>query len=82
LTYTIAGENGNTEPGSRLLNFVWYANFPDGSDELERIMTDKDGRRRRITIPPGMFDVAGMMLLLTDQYPRYDNVGGLGDAEE
>jgi hypothetical protein len=54
LTYTIAGENGNTEPGNRLLNFVWYANFPEGSDELERIMTDKDGRRRRVTIPPGM----------------------------
>ena len=54
LTYTIAGENGNTNPGHRLLNFVWYANFPQGSDELEKIMTDKDGRRRRITIPPGM----------------------------
>ncbi|KAK5175655.1 uncharacterized protein LTR77_000794 [Saxophila tyrrhenica] len=53
LTYTIAGENGNTEPGHRLLNFVWYANFDEGSEDLERIMTDKNGRRRRITIPPG-----------------------------
>ncbi|EME44307.1 hypothetical protein DOTSEDRAFT_71969 [Dothistroma septosporum NZE10] len=53
LTYTIAGENGTTEPGKRLLNFVWYANFPAGSDELERLMTDQDGRRRHITIPPG-----------------------------
>lgn len=54
LTYTIAGKDGNTTPGHRLLNFVWYANFPEGSDELEKIMTDKDGRRRRVTIPPGM----------------------------
>ncbi len=54
LTYTIAGKNGDTSPGNRLLNFVWYANFPEGSEELEKIMTDKDGRRRRITIPPGM----------------------------
>lgn len=54
LTYTIAGENGNTNPGHRLLNFVWYANFPDGSADLDRIMTDKDGRRRHVTIPPGM----------------------------
>jgi 2-polyprenyl-6-methoxyphenol hydroxylase-like FAD-dependent oxidoreductase len=54
LTYTIAGENGDTSPGHRLLNFVWYANFPEGSDELEKIMTDKDGRRRRVTIPSGM----------------------------
>lgn len=54
LTYTIAGANGNTKPGHRLLNFVWYANFPEGEPELEKIMTDKDGRRRHITIPPGM----------------------------
>lgn len=54
LTYTIAGENGDTSPGKRLLNFVWYANFPEGSEELEKLMTDKDGRRRHITIPPGM----------------------------
>lgn len=54
LTYTIAGENGDTTPGKRLLNFVWYANFPEGSAELEKLMTDKDGRRRHITIPPGM----------------------------
>lgn len=52
--YTIAGENGDTSPGKRLLNFVWYANFPEGSEELEKIMTDKNGRRRHITIPPGM----------------------------
>ena len=53
LTYTIAGKNGNTAPGDRLLNFVWYANFPEGGEELEKVMTDCDGRRRRITIPPG-----------------------------
>jgi 2-polyprenyl-6-methoxyphenol hydroxylase-like FAD-dependent oxidoreductase len=53
LTYTIAGANGTTEPGHRLLNFVWYANFPEGEPELEKLMTDEDGRRRHITIPPG-----------------------------
>ncbi|EME79193.1 uncharacterized protein MYCFIDRAFT_167089 [Pseudocercospora fijiensis CIRAD86] len=53
LTYTIAGENGSTEPGKRLLNFVWYTNFPEGEPEIEKLMTDKDGRRRHITIPPG-----------------------------
>jgi 2-polyprenyl-6-methoxyphenol hydroxylase-like FAD-dependent oxidoreductase len=54
LTYTIPGINGATEKGKRLLNFVWYTNFPEGNDELEKLMTDKDGKRRRITIPPGM----------------------------
>lgn len=56
LTYTIAGEHGNTEPGHRLLNFVWYTNLPEGEPELEKVMTDKDGRRRHLTIPPGMID--------------------------
>lgn len=54
LTYTIPGLNGNTDKGKRLLNFVWYTNFPEDHDEFEKIMTDKDGKRRRITIPPGM----------------------------
>lgn len=53
LTYTIPGKEGTTERGSRLLNFVWYTNLPEGSEELEKVMTDKEGRRRRITIPPG-----------------------------
>ena len=54
LTYTIAGKDGDTSEGNRLLNFVWYANFEEGSEEFEKIMTDKDGNRRRYTIPPGM----------------------------
>jgi 2-polyprenyl-6-methoxyphenol hydroxylase-like FAD-dependent oxidoreductase len=54
LTYTIPGPEGNMEPGKRFLNFVWYTNFPEGSKELEEVMTDKDGKRRHITIPPGM----------------------------
>ncbi|KIW26186.1 uncharacterized protein PV07_09300 [Cladophialophora immunda] len=53
LTYTIPGIDGAMEPGKRLLNFVWYTNFPEGEEELEKVMTDKDGKRRRLTIPPG-----------------------------
>ena len=53
LTYTIPGIEGAMEPGKRLLNFVWYTNFPEGSKELEEVMTDTEGKRRRITIPPG-----------------------------
>ncbi|OAL33866.1 hypothetical protein AYO20_06877 [Fonsecaea nubica] len=54
LTYTIPGTDGAMEPGKRLLNFVWYTNFSEGEQELEKVMTDKDGKRRRLTIPPGM----------------------------
>ncbi|KAI3317325.1 FAD/NAD(P)-binding domain-containing protein [Xylariaceae sp. AK1471] len=56
LAYLIPGKNGTVEPGKRLLNFVYYTNFPEGSDELEEIMTDRNGRRRAITMPPGMTD--------------------------
>lgn len=58
LAYLIPGKNGTTEPGQRLVNFVYYTNFPEGSDELEEIMTDKNGQRRHITMPPGMMPSA------------------------
>ncbi|ETN47260.1 uncharacterized protein HMPREF1541_01452 [Cyphellophora europaea CBS 101466] len=54
LTYTIPGVHGTTDKGGRLLNFVWYTNFEDGSAQLDKVLTDKEGKRRRITIPPGM----------------------------
>ncbi|KAI1326863.1 hypothetical protein F5Y16DRAFT_373657 [Xylariaceae sp. FL0255] len=56
LAYLIPGKDGTVEPGKRLINFVYYTNFPEGSDELEEIMTDRNGRRRPITMPPGMTD--------------------------
>ncbi|KAK2603284.1 hypothetical protein N8I77_009752 [Diaporthe amygdali] len=58
LAYLIPGKNGTTEPGQRLVNFVYYTNFPEGSDELEEVMTDKNGQRRHITMPPGMMPSA------------------------
>lgn len=54
LAYLIPGKEGTVEPGQRLVNFVYYTNFPEGSQDLEEIMTDKDGQRRHITMPPGM----------------------------
>lgn len=56
LAYLIPGQDGTVEPGRRLINFVYYTNFPEGSPELEEIMTDKDGKRHRITMPPGLTD--------------------------
>lgn len=58
LAYLIPGKNGTTEPGQRLVNFVYYTNFPEGSDELEEVMTDRNGQRRHITMPPGMMPEA------------------------
>jgi 2-polyprenyl-6-methoxyphenol hydroxylase-like FAD-dependent oxidoreductase len=61
LAYLIPGENGTLEPGKRLINFVYYTNFPSPSldapsPELAELMTDVDGSRHRITMPPGKTD--------------------------
>ncbi|ORY02578.1 hypothetical protein BCR34DRAFT_627530 [Clohesyomyces aquaticus] len=61
LAYLIPGENGTLEPGKRLINFVYYTNFPsksldEPSAELAELMTDRDGVRHRITMPPGKTD--------------------------
>ncbi|KAF2191581.1 FAD/NAD(P)-binding domain-containing protein [Zopfia rhizophila CBS 207.26] len=58
LAYLIPGENGTLEPGKRLINFVYYTNFPsksldEPSPELAELMTDVDGVRHRITMRPG-----------------------------
>jgi 2-polyprenyl-6-methoxyphenol hydroxylase-like FAD-dependent oxidoreductase len=53
LGYLIPGKNGSIEPGNRLLNWIWYSNYEDGSDSLEELMTDTKGRRHAITLPVG-----------------------------
>jgi 2,6-dihydroxypyridine 3-monooxygenase len=56
LVYPIPNVDGATEPGRRLLNFVWYRNYPGPS--LEDLMTDREGVRRDTTLPPGTVDPA------------------------
>ncbi|GAB7353972.1 hypothetical protein MBLNU459_g4569t1 [Dothideomycetes sp. NU459] len=51
LAYLIPGENGGLEPGRRLMNWVWYCNYGEGSAELQALMTDVHGRRHAITLP-------------------------------
>lgn len=53
LAYVIPGENGALEPGKRLINWVWYCNYAEGSQELDDLMTDTDGKRHPITLPAG-----------------------------
>lgn len=52
LVYAIPGSDGSSRPGDRMVNFVWYSNYPVG-EEFDDIMTDVDGNRRAATIPPG-----------------------------
>ena len=52
LLYPIPELDGSVTPGRRLANFVWYRNYAAGT-ELDDLMTDSDGVRRDITLPPG-----------------------------
>lgn len=51
LGYLIPGQDGTTEAGKRLFNWVWYCNYEEGSPELEELMTDIHGKRHAITLP-------------------------------
>ncbi len=52
LVYPIPNADGSVEPGSRLVNFVWYRNYLEGGD-LDDLMTDRVGVRRDLSVPPG-----------------------------
>ena len=51
LCYLIPGAEGETEPGNRRINWVWYWNVPEA--ELRKLMTGVDGRERDFSVPPG-----------------------------
>ena len=52
LVYPIPGLDGALTPGERLVNFVWYVNVAEG-EELDELMTGRDGIRRAVSLPPG-----------------------------
>jgi 2-polyprenyl-6-methoxyphenol hydroxylase-like FAD-dependent oxidoreductase len=52
LCYLIPGPDGSLTPGHRRLNWVWYLNAAPG-EELDRVLTDRDGRRREFSVPQG-----------------------------
>src|SRR5712671_1936994 len=53
LCYAIPGADGDIIIGKRRLNWVWYWNYHEG-DELDALLTDRTGRKRRTSVPPGM----------------------------
>jgi 2,6-dihydroxypyridine 3-monooxygenase len=52
LLYPIPALDGSVEPGRREANFVWYRNYRAG-EELDDLMTGRDGVRRDVGLPPG-----------------------------
>lgn len=57
LCYPIPGPAGQLEPGRRLLNWLWYRTVSPGPD-LDAVLTDRDGRVRTSSVPPGHLDHA------------------------
>jgi 2-polyprenyl-6-methoxyphenol hydroxylase-like FAD-dependent oxidoreductase len=68
LCYLIPGPDGSVAPGYRRLNWVWYLNATPG-EELDRVLTDKDGWRREFSVPQG-FVAPDMLGWLHDQAYR------------
>ena len=52
LMYAIPDDDDSTTPGERIINTVWYRNYPTGGP-FEALMTGVDGERRAATMPPG-----------------------------
>lgn len=51
LCYLVPGANGDTSPGGRRVNWVWYVNT--GETRMERLMTAAGGQRFDQFLPPG-----------------------------
>lgn len=56
LGYLVPGESNDTREGHRFYNWVWYRVASD--DQLQNIMTDKDGTFRGFSIPEGKLSTA------------------------
>jgi len=52
LVYAIPDSEGRITPPHRVINFVWYRNYPTGGP-FEDLMRDRDGVQRAGTMPPG-----------------------------
>jgi 2-polyprenyl-6-methoxyphenol hydroxylase-like FAD-dependent oxidoreductase len=52
LCYLVPGADGELEPGSRRLNWVWYVTVDPGAD-LDVQLTYAGGARRELSVPPG-----------------------------
>jgi 2-polyprenyl-6-methoxyphenol hydroxylase-like FAD-dependent oxidoreductase len=52
IRYLIPGASGTLKPGNRLMNFVWYTNYPENSTELKNLMTDTSSHLHHNTLPP------------------------------
>lgn len=69
LTYPVSGENDALDPGRRRMNWVWYRGAREGP-ELEALLTDRDGKRLDIAMPPNRIDEQVVALMRTAAHER------------
>ncbi|MGU7774275.1 FAD binding domain-containing protein [Burkholderia sp. MR1-5-21] len=53
LQYLVPGEDGSAKPGERRFNWLWYLKAEQGAG-LDEVLTDRQGKRRQHSVPPGM----------------------------
>lgn len=67
LVYPIPAAGVSVRAGERLMNMVWYRNVDRA--ELERVLTDRHGSARPVSVPPGMAS-PGLVREMRDQARR------------
>jgi 2-polyprenyl-6-methoxyphenol hydroxylase-like FAD-dependent oxidoreductase len=70
--YFIPSENGSVMEGERIFNWAAYIAIPE--NELDEVMTDKTGRKRKGTLPQGMMrdrTEARLKSFLSEHTPDY-----------
>ncbi|KAH8809425.1 hypothetical protein F5884DRAFT_404050 [Xylogone sp. PMI_703] len=60
ISYLIPGESGDLQPGSRQYNWAWFRQYSEDSSELQDVLTDKDGKKHRYTLPIGKIQEKAM----------------------
>lgn len=65
LGYPVAGADESLEPGRRRFNFVWYRPAEEHS-HLAELLTDTDGVRQELSIPPHKIRPAVLDAMRTD----------------
>jgi len=70
--YFVPGHAGSVAKGERWVNWACYMPLP--AEELARFLTDRTGRRRSHTLPPGSVrpeEEAGIKRLARNEFPPY-----------
>jgi 2-polyprenyl-6-methoxyphenol hydroxylase-like FAD-dependent oxidoreductase len=69
LGYLVPGPHGETEPGWRRYNWVWYRQAP-GREGLDHWLTGNDGRVREFSVAPGDIPTALRDTLIAEAHQQ------------